>query len=128
MCGSWTAIWKYAKISVQKTLFNLKLKVQIVKKGKHEKKTRRISSMLKKLSATAIKYLSVTRMLYKTRLESTLPNNKTCTPRYSYREYPQLIIYWIQPIFFKNKCINWVAEANLGAGQKPILEFSCKNN
>ena len=79
-------------MSLQKTLFNLKLKVQIVKKGKHEKK-RRISSMLKKLSATAIKCLSVTRMLYKTRLESTLQNNKAYTPRYSYREYPQLIIY-----------------------------------
>ena len=31
------AIWKYAKISLQKTLFNLKLKVQILKEGKHEK-------------------------------------------------------------------------------------------
>ena len=49
--------------------------------------------MLKKLSVTAIKCLSVTRMLYKTRLESTLQNNKTCTHRYSYGEYPQLIIY-----------------------------------
>ena len=49
--------------------------------------------MLKKLSATAIKCLSVTRMLYKTRLESTLQNNKAYTPRYSYWEYPQLIIY-----------------------------------
>ena len=84
--------------------------------------------MLKKLSATAIKCLSVTRMLYKTRLESTLQNNKAYTPRYSYREYPQLITYWIQPIFFKNKCTNWVAEEYLGPGQKSTMEFSCKNN
>ena len=37
MYGSWAAIWKYTKISLQKTLFNLKLKVQILKEGKHEK-------------------------------------------------------------------------------------------
>ena len=47
--------------------------------------------MLGKLSATAMKCLSVTQMLAKTHLESTLQNNKTCAPRYSYEEYSQLL-------------------------------------
>ena len=37
MYDPWAAIWKYTKISLQKTLFNLKLKVQILKEGKYEK-------------------------------------------------------------------------------------------
>ena len=56
------------------------------------KNTRSISSMLDKLSATAMKCLSVTQMLSKTHLESTLQNNKTCTSRHSYGEYSQLLI------------------------------------
>ena len=56
------------------------------------KNTWSISSMLDKLSATAMKCLSVTRMLSKTHLESTLQNSKTCIPRYSHGEYFQLLI------------------------------------
>ena len=37
MYDPWGAILKYTKISLQKTLFNLKLKVQILKEGKYEK-------------------------------------------------------------------------------------------
>ena len=48
--------------------------------------------MLDKVSATAIKCLSVTQMLPKTHLESTLQNNETWTPRDSYGQYSQLII------------------------------------
>ena len=53
------------------------------------KNTRSISRTLGKFSATP---------------ESTLQNNKTCTPRYSYGEYSQLLFYGIQPILFKNDC------------------------
>ena len=49
--------------------------------------------MLVKLSATAMKCLSVTRILSKTHSESTFQNNKTCALRYSYGEYSELLIY-----------------------------------
>ena len=48
--------------------------------------------MLDKLSATAMKCLTVTRMLSKIHLESTLQNNETCTPTYSHGKYSQLLI------------------------------------
>ena len=69
--------------------------------------------MLDKLSATA---------------ESTLQNNKTCTRRYSYGEYSQLLIYWIQPILFKNNCNNCAAEVHLELSRKSTMDISCKNN
>ena len=52
------------------------------------KNTWSISSMLDRLSATAMKCLSVTRILSKTNLESTLQNNETCS------------FYYYQKIFF----------------------------
>ena len=69
--------------------------------------------MLDKLSATS---------------QSTLQNNKTSTPKYSYGEYSQLLIYWIQPILFKNNCNNWAAEAYLEPSRKSTIDFSSKNN
>ena len=59
MYDPWGAILKYTKISLQKTLFNLKLKVQILTERKYVKQIS-ISSMLDKLSATAMKCLTVT--------------------------------------------------------------------
>ena len=59
MYDPWAAIWKYTKISLQKTLFNLKLKVKIPKGREVWKKTRSISSMLDKLSASTMKCFSV---------------------------------------------------------------------
>ena len=59
MYDPWGAILKYTKISLQKTLFNLKLKVQILTERKYVKQIS-ISSMLGKLSATAMKCLTVT--------------------------------------------------------------------
>ena len=65
------AICKYTKISLQKTLFNLKLILYILAKTKEsmKKNTRTISSKLDKLSATAMEYLSVIRMSSKAQLE-----------------------------------------------------------
>ena len=37
MYDPWAATWKYTKTSLQKTLFNLKLKVKVLKEGKYEK-------------------------------------------------------------------------------------------
>ena len=59
MYDPWGAILKYTKLSLQKTLFNLKLKVQILTERKYVKQIS-ISSMLDKLSATAMKCLTVT--------------------------------------------------------------------
>ena len=53
---------------------------------------------------------------------------KTCTPRYLYGKYSQLLIYWIQPILFKNNCNYWAEETYLQPSRKPTIEFSCKNN
>ena len=69
--------------------------------------------MLDKLSATT---------------QSTLQNNKTSTPKYSYGEYSQLLIYGIQSILFKNSCNNWAVEAYLEPSRKSTIDFSCKNN
>ena len=77
------------------------------------KNTRSISRTLGKFSATP---------------ESTLQNNKTCTPRYSYGEYSQFLFYGIQPILFKNDCNYWAAEAYLEPSRKSTMDFSCKKN
>ena len=47
---------------------------------------------MKKIQEIAMECLSVTQILFKTQLEWTLQNNKTCTPRYLYGEYSQLLI------------------------------------
>ena len=89
------------------TLLNLTLKVEVLK-GSMTKDKKYFQYARQTLCNC--NGIFQCQMLSKTHLESTLQNNKTCTPRYSYGEYSQLLIYWIQPILFKNNCNYWAEE------------------
>ena len=91
MFDSWAAIWEYTKISLQKTLFNLKLKVKVLKEGSTKKDKKYFQYARQALCNCNEMFKS--QILSKTHLESTFQNHKTCTPRYSHGKYSQLQTY-----------------------------------